>query len=263
MMRNVRASAATSPLVLPLVQASRLSSPAPARRRSQDERRTATRVAIVEAALATFQDLGYARTSTPEIARRAGVSQGSLFKHFRSKSDLVAAAVAQLFAELFSRFDAAFTTALRPRRSLVVAIRPLWKVYCHPRIRAAYMLYAEAPSDPELLAVLQPLVVAHASNIACFAKARFPELANPAVASTMITMVALSMQGAALQRCVAFNEIEEEAWLTGLEDLVARALPAPGANRALPAIGANAGQATKVRQASKVQARTQLGGNKR
>ena len=48
--------------------------------------------AILEAARKVFLRYGY-QASTARVAREAGVSEGSLFKHFRSKCELFAAAM--------------------------------------------------------------------------------------------------------------------------------------------------------------------------
>lgn len=69
--------------------------------------RTITDEQIVEAAREIFLQQGFAAT-TAEIARRAGVSEGTLFKRYASKEDLFEAAVglhnyAHWRAELLSR----------------------------------------------------------------------------------------------------------------------------------------------------------------
>ena len=48
--------------------------------------------AILEAASQVFLAHGY-QASTAEIARRAGVSEGSIFKRFKTKTDLFLAAM--------------------------------------------------------------------------------------------------------------------------------------------------------------------------
>ena len=52
----------------------------------QQARSVATRRRLLDAAVETLLSLGLARTSTTEVCRRAGVSQGALFKHFASKA---------------------------------------------------------------------------------------------------------------------------------------------------------------------------------
>jgi AcrR family transcriptional regulator len=47
-----------------------------------------TRERIVEAAEQVLRSKGYARATTKEIARAAGVSEGTLYNHFESKEDL-------------------------------------------------------------------------------------------------------------------------------------------------------------------------------
>ena len=92
-------------------------------RRTQAERRETTRQALLEATIASLVEAGYARTTTTEVVRRAGVSQGALFNHFPTKSALVAAAAEQLFADLVSVFEDAFTgaPAKRWRNSLATS----------------------------------------------------------------------------------------------------------------------------------------------
>lgn len=51
------------------------------------------RATILKAALATFSEKGYARSTLRDIARRAGVTHGLVQKHFGSKEDLFLAAV--------------------------------------------------------------------------------------------------------------------------------------------------------------------------
>jgi AcrR family transcriptional regulator len=56
------------------------------RRQAESERK---RERILEAAQACLGELGYARATVTEIARRAGVSNGLLYQFFRNKEDLV------------------------------------------------------------------------------------------------------------------------------------------------------------------------------
>jgi AcrR family transcriptional regulator len=53
-----------------------------------------TRQRILEAAYGLFWRQGFLRVSMDEIAARAGITKRALYQHFRSKDDLIAAALA-------------------------------------------------------------------------------------------------------------------------------------------------------------------------
>jgi AcrR family transcriptional regulator len=58
-------------------------------RRSQEERSADTRARLRAATLETLLDYGYARTSTVEICKRAGLSRGAMLHHYPTKTDLI------------------------------------------------------------------------------------------------------------------------------------------------------------------------------
>ena len=62
-------------------------------RKTQEERRTQTRRALVSAARALFAEKGYSGTGTPDIVAAAGVTRGALYHHFADKQALFAAVV--------------------------------------------------------------------------------------------------------------------------------------------------------------------------
>ncbi|MEX0644434.1 MAG: helix-turn-helix domain-containing protein, partial [Parvularculaceae bacterium] len=53
---------------------------------------------ICEAAAKSIAKSGYHRTSIIEVVRRAGISQGALQHHFRTKTDLVVATAEYLLS---------------------------------------------------------------------------------------------------------------------------------------------------------------------
>jgi AcrR family transcriptional regulator len=74
-----------------------------AARLTQSERRERTRSALVAAARQLFAEHGFAESSRDEIAERAGVTRGALYHYFDSKTDLAAAVVEAIDAELVDR----------------------------------------------------------------------------------------------------------------------------------------------------------------
>lgn len=83
----------------------------------------ARRNQILDAAAAAFAEKGFHRASTKEIARMAGVSEGTIYNYFASKSDLVIGIMTRL-AELES-LDEELMEALQGdvRESFVAVFR--------------------------------------------------------------------------------------------------------------------------------------------
>jgi AcrR family transcriptional regulator len=70
--------------------------------------RQSTRERILDVAMELFVERGVAGTSISEIERRAGLASGtgSLYRHFRSKEDVLYAAVEREAVRLLSEVDA-------------------------------------------------------------------------------------------------------------------------------------------------------------
>src|SRR5512144_1744818 len=81
--------------------------------RTQQQRREETRRALLDAAVQSLIEVGFARTTTLEVQRRAGVSRGALLHHFPSKAELLVAAVDHL-AEMRAKEMKAFASQLPP-----------------------------------------------------------------------------------------------------------------------------------------------------
>jgi TetR/AcrR family transcriptional regulator, fatty acid metabolism regulator protein len=72
------------------------------RKSASDEDRsfaeTARRAQIVDCAIDAIAELGYAKASVDQIAKRVGVSKGVITYHFPSKDEIVHAIIAKVFA---------------------------------------------------------------------------------------------------------------------------------------------------------------------
>ena len=95
----------------------------PDRPRTKVEQREATTAALVTAARALFAERGYANVGTEEIVRRAGMTRGALYHHFRGgKEELFRAVVVQLSAETAGRVRAEARAVQDPWDALVAGI---------------------------------------------------------------------------------------------------------------------------------------------
>jgi AcrR family transcriptional regulator len=76
------------------------------RRRTQAERREATRGALLAAARRLFAERGYEAVPAEEVVAAAGVTRGALYHHFGGKPGLLDALYEQLEGELTQRIGA-------------------------------------------------------------------------------------------------------------------------------------------------------------
>ncbi|MGE5381016.1 MAG: TetR/AcrR family transcriptional regulator [Methylocystaceae bacterium] len=56
---------------------------------SQKDNMTDKQINIIKTAIELFSEKGYSATTTKEIAQRTGVSEGTIFKHYATKKDLM------------------------------------------------------------------------------------------------------------------------------------------------------------------------------
>lgn len=124
-------------------------------RRTQAQRREGTIAAVVDAAVEALGEVGYARTTTAEIARRAGISQGGLFRHFESRLDVILAAADLVRARQFDEFRHGLGSL--ETFDLGEVVRLLRRATRAPINAAWYELIVAARTDAELRAILEPL----------------------------------------------------------------------------------------------------------
>lgn len=170
---------------------------APARR-TQQERRETTRRKLLDATIATLVELGYARLTTVEVAKRAGVSQGALFTHFDTKEELLAVAVEHLFPRLIQDYLAAVGARPQGKDRIAAAVDMLWAIYQRPELQAAIELYVAARTDTELQAALATVDGPHRKNLHRVARELFPEAAAHPDFNDVVELALDAVQGAAV-----------------------------------------------------------------
>lgn len=106
--------------------------------------------AILKAALNTFLEQGYDRTTIDQIAQQAEVSTATLYKHFPSKADLFGGIMAQVWRT--DRINAQpISLDLSPRNALIEIGQEYAQLLTNPTIQALFrVIIAEAPRFPEL-----------------------------------------------------------------------------------------------------------------
>lgn len=136
------------------------------------ERTAATRAALLDATVACLVELGYSKTTTTEVTRRAGVSQGALLHHFPTKADLLVAAVEHVCEQRSEAYRKAMANLDPAADRLDESIDLLWEAMSGPAFAAWAELWVAGRSDPEL----RQAVVAMDQRFTRVAKAIYTEL---------------------------------------------------------------------------------------
>jgi AcrR family transcriptional regulator len=120
------------------------------------ERRSPKQTAILRAAIILFAEKGFASTSTREIASMAGVAEGTIFKLYATKKDLMLTVtemiindfllhmfqtgLTQVFDATYENFEAFFTAFMKSRLALLEQGIPIFRIIIqeipfHPEIQ--------------------------------------------------------------------------------------------------------------------------------
>jgi AcrR family transcriptional regulator len=127
-------------------------------RRSQESRTLEAREKLLNATIEVLLECGYNKLSTKEVATRAGLSNGALVHHFRSKSELVVAATAAVFDEAILR---ARQSAQRPgaqKDPINGFISHCVSLYFDWPFVATLEVAIVARTEPELMSEIRPVV---------------------------------------------------------------------------------------------------------
>ena len=69
--------------------------------KGETKNKTVKQQQIVDSAIALFAEKGYANTSTAQIAKAAGVSEGAIFKHYGTKDHLLLSVILPFIKDFF------------------------------------------------------------------------------------------------------------------------------------------------------------------
>ena len=185
--------------------------------RTQAERRASTQAKILDATVEALVHVGYAGASTTEICKRAGVSQGALFRYWPTKGELLADAAKHLLARVTEAYEQAF--AGRGGVGAREALEGLWETYRLPDLQAAVELYVAARTDPELAAALARIEPEHRRNLHRIAvEVLDPRLVALPGFADFVELALAAVQGAAMSAAVV--DTSHDTVLGALEQVV-------------------------------------------
>lgn len=98
-------------------------------RRTQADRSTAARSALVDAAIVLLSEEGFARATTAAIAKRANVTTGALHHHFPTKESLFIAVLDQLTEEALAFFSMLTDRGKKAKTAANLLVDTLWSFY--------------------------------------------------------------------------------------------------------------------------------------
>jgi AcrR family transcriptional regulator len=128
------------------------------------------RTRLLDATVECLVTYGYAGTTTPRVAERAGVTRGAQIHHFRSKEDLVVAAIEHLAQQRVQAAMREFGRVEASSDPVSTVLDFLWEAHQGPMFVATVELWIAARTDP--------LLAAHVERV------------EPVVNSTLISAIA-------------------------------------------------------------------------
>jgi AcrR family transcriptional regulator len=111
---------------------------------------SATRRALVDAAIESLRFDGYAGASARAIAARAGANPGLIFYHFGSVANLLLAGLSEVSARRMERYSAAVDAAATPAELVTVATTIFREDLDEGYVTVLVEMIAGAGSSPEL-----------------------------------------------------------------------------------------------------------------
>ena len=134
---------------------------------TRQRRKEARPQELLDAALALFVERGFAATRTDEVARRAGVSKGTLYLYYQSKEEIFKAVVrAKLSAGILEGREVAAAFEGSSADLLSLVLRTWWE---HVGLGACAgivkIMMAEAGNFPELAQFYAEEVIAPAQTL--------------------------------------------------------------------------------------------------
>lgn len=126
-----------------------------------------SRAQVLDAAIRTLAERGYAHTSVSDIATAAGMSKGAVHYHFESKDDLIAQVLSRCGEVMRERVRLAWQAPGEPQEKIRRALREMHESRKHgsAELRVLADLMAQGIYDPKLKKALSALFEANRSEI--------------------------------------------------------------------------------------------------
>ena len=181
-------------------------------RRTQEERRTATKQAILDASVACLVEEGYGGLTTRRVAARAGVSPATQRFHFPDRASFVESAMEALAVELRKQVaQMKLEDAPRSER-FSSGLDELWGIMKGPMFRVFNELSVAAHHDSDARTALIGAERALTRQIAQSVTELFPEDVKDPDFRVLVDLSTSSMRGLAMLQPVTPEDQVEHRW---------------------------------------------------
>ncbi|MFN3232530.1 MAG: TetR/AcrR family transcriptional regulator [Alphaproteobacteria bacterium] len=119
-------------------------------RKFQTRKSVATRNGILDATVQCFLELGYHRTTTTEIAKRAGVTRGAVQYYFPTTGDVLGASIDHMIDQWIETYAEELRKMPESANRFAGGVDIYWRFVKHPLFVAWQELQAAARTAPEL-----------------------------------------------------------------------------------------------------------------
>jgi len=124
-------------------------------KKHQTPKSIATRKSILDATVRCFVEIGYHRTTTTEISRRADVTRGAVQYYFPTTPDVLRASIEHLLAQWTTEYTAALLERPADANKYEFAIDTYWEFIQNPLYVAWQELIAASRTNDELAKIVQ------------------------------------------------------------------------------------------------------------
>jgi AcrR family transcriptional regulator len=180
-----------------------------------DARTTNGRRQLIDAAIASIREVGFYRSSTNEIARRANVTWGSLQYHFGTREKLMLAVLEELDRRFVSHIEAATIEGDTAEARIESLYEVIGRRYEDPEWLVRFQILLDLQYDPDTSAEAMAEVARNAKAAEASIRRLLRETIGPRAPRGEYTALLHAIRGFALSQQVS------------------RAIPIPGTGRAV------------------------------
>ncbi|MBL8513227.1 MAG: TetR/AcrR family transcriptional regulator [Betaproteobacteria bacterium] len=192
---------------------------------------------LVDAALDLFIEKGFAATRLEDVAKRAGVSKGTLYLYFDSKEDLLKAAIREGYAEPLRHGEQVLATFQGSSADLLRMILKMWweEVGATKQAGLTKLVIGESQNFPELARFYHDEVIQRAHKLVSGAIDRgiqsgeFRAVNLPYAQRVACAPMVLLMLWKHSFACCVPNNVDPQEYVATHADMLIHALKNPAA----------------------------------